>query len=100
MFEIRKTLQFEAWMRSLRSEAIQVRIAARFLHLAKGNLGDWRPVGQGVCELRYHFGPGYRVYFTRRGDSIILLLAGGDKSSQAKNIAAAIDLAKKGMNDG
>lgn len=100
MYEIRTTPQFDAWMRGLRSEVIQVRIAARFLHLARGNFGDWRPVGQGVCELRYHFGPGYRVYFPRRGVSIILLLAGRDKNSQEKDIAAAFDLAKKGMDNG
>ncbi|WP_246364808.1 type II toxin-antitoxin system RelE/ParE family toxin [Gellertiella hungarica] len=87
------TVQFEAWLRGLRSEVIQVRIAARFPHVAKGNLGDCKPVGQGVFELRYHFGPGYRVYFTRRGNSIILLLAGGEKSTQSRDIATAISLA-------
>lgn len=100
MYEIRKTVQFESWMQGLRNEAIQVRIAARFQHLARGNFGDWRPVGQGVCELRYHFGPGYRVYYTLRGGSIVLLLAGGDKSSQAKDIAAAINIMRNGMDHG
>lgn len=98
MLEIRRTDLFNDWLTGLRSMQDRLRIVARFKHIARGNLGDWKPVGQGVCELRFHFGPGYRVYFTRRGDRIIVLLAGGDKSTQAKDIATAIRIAGMEMD--
>lgn len=100
MYEVRKTAVFEAWLQGLQNEALQLRISARFKHNERGNFGDWKMVGEGVGELRYHFGPGYRVYFTRRGHQIIVLLAGGDKSSQARDIAMATKLAKMDMHDG
>jgi len=67
---------------------------ARIERLAMGNAGDAAPVGEGVSELRIHYGPGYRVYYKRRGEQLIVLLAGGDKSTQAKDIAQALDLAR------
>lgn len=98
MYEIRKTVLFSEWLMRLKDVTARNRILVRMKHIAHGNLGDWKPVGQGVGEFRFHFGPGYRIYFTQRGDRIILLLAGGDKSSQAKDIALAIRLAEMEMD--
>jgi putative addiction module killer protein len=80
----------------LRAKAI---IQARVERLTSGNPGDARPVGAGVSELRIYFGPGYRVYFQQRGAVLIILLAGGDKSTQAKDVRTAIDLASSYMED-
>jgi len=90
--EIYRTDVFDDWLRSLRDLQGRARIDVRIRRLANGNPGDVRPVGQGVSELRIDFGPGYRVYFAARGDDLILLLAGGDKSSQARDIASALAL--------
>ena len=92
MPEIYRTDVFDDWLRSLRDLQGRARIDIRIRRLANGNPGDVRPVGQGVSELRIDFGPGYRVYFAARGDDFILLLAGGDKSSQARDIASALTL--------
>ena len=92
MAEIYRTDVFDDWLRSLRDLQGRARIDVRIRRLANGNPGDVRPVGQGVSELRIDFGPGYRVYFAARGDDLILLLAGGDKSSQARDIASALAL--------
>lgn len=83
-------LLFEGWMRSLRDKATKARIFSRIDRLRMSNFGDCEPVGDGVFELRIHFGPGFRVYFGIVGDQLILLLCGGDKSSQNRDIAAAI----------
>jgi putative addiction module killer protein len=80
---------FAEWFESIRDPSNQDRIDVRLRRMELGNLGDHRAVGEGVCELRLHFGPGYRVYFAREGDTVILLLLGGDKSSQTKDIAKA-----------
>jgi putative addiction module killer protein len=93
MIEVRKTATFSDWMVRLRDHRARARIAARIDRLALGNLGDVEPVGEGVSELRIHYGPGYRVYFVKRGGTLILLLCGGDKSTQAKDIKAAKMLA-------
>ena len=93
--EIRETLAFSEWLAKLRDSRARARIAARIRRLAFGNPGDARPVGSGVSELRIAYGPGYRVYFVRRGAKIIVLLCGGDKSSQDRDIARAIRLAKE-----
>ena len=93
MVEVRKTLVFAQWLDGLRDLQGRARVQARIERLARGNPGDVEPVGAGVSELRIHFGPGYRVYFLKRGREIILLLGGGDKSTQANDIAAALRFA-------
>jgi putative addiction module killer protein len=92
--EVRKTAQFAAWIDGLRDLHGRARVLARIERLAAGNPGDSAPVGGGVIELRIDSGPGYRVYFVRRGRVLIVLLAGGDKGSQRRDIALALRLAK------
>ena len=94
MAEIRKTEVFARWLDGLRDLRARARIQARIERLATGNAGDVKPAGEGVSELRIDYGPGYRVYFKRHGRKLIILLAGGDKSSQAKDIKAALRLAR------
>lgn len=94
MFEIRKTDVFAGWLDSLRDIQARARVQARIERLATGNAGDVQPIGEGVSELRINYGPGYRVYFKQRGRELIILLAGGDKSTQAKDIKAALRLAR------
>jgi putative addiction module killer protein len=89
MIEIRSTEQYSKWYRKLRDRQAQSRILIRLRRLSLGNFGDAAPVGEGVSELRIHYGPGYRVYFVRCGERIIILLGGGEKSTQDKDIAAA-----------
>lgn len=94
MIEIRKTDVFAEWLDALRDLQARARVQARIERLAGGNPGDVEPVGEGVSELRINYGPGYRVYFKQRGRELIILLAGGDKSTQAKDIKAALRLAR------
>ena len=94
MLEIRETSAYAAWFSGLRDRAAKARIDIRIRRLSLGNAGDVRPVGEGVSELRIHYGPGYRVYFTKQGDAVVVLLAGGDKSSQDQDIRSAKDLAR------
>ncbi|MBB1092096.1 type II toxin-antitoxin system RelE/ParE family toxin [Rhodopseudomonas palustris] len=91
---IRKTPEFERWLRNLRDTRARVKILLRIDRLELGNPGDVAPVGDGVSELRIHYGPGYRVYFVQRGTELVILLCGGDKSSQAADIASARQLAE------
>jgi putative addiction module killer protein len=93
VIEIRKTAAFSDWMARLGDHRARARIAARIDRLGLGNPGDVEPVGEGISELRFHYGPGYRVYFVWRGKKLILLLCGGDKSTQAKDIKTAKVLA-------
>ena len=93
MIEVRRTVEFETWLRGLRDHVARARILVRIDRLALGNMGDVKPVGEGVSELRIAHGPGYRVYFQRRGQALVLLLCGGNKSSQRKDIAKALMLA-------
>ena len=93
MIEIRETAIFTNWVAKLGDERARAKIAARIGRLADGNPGDVQPVGGGVSELRIHYGAGYRVYFTRRGKVLIVLLCGGDKSTQKKDIKTAKMLA-------
>jgi putative addiction module killer protein len=93
MIDVRQTPVFSKWMTGLRDRRARAKIAARIDRLAFGNQGDVAPVGEGVSELRIHYGPGYRVYFVRRGKMLIVLLCGGDKSTQAGDIKAAKILA-------
>ena len=94
MIKIRKTDVFSHWLDDLRDIQARARIQARIERLAAGNPGDVEPVGEGVSELRINYGPGYRVYFKKRGRELIILLAGGDKSTQSKDIKTALRLAR------
>ena len=94
MIEIRETVLFAQWLDGLRDLQARARVQARIERLAAGNPGDVEPVGEGVSELRINHGPGYRVYFKKRGRALIILLAGGDKATQAKDIKAALRLAR------
>ena len=87
-----KTQAFDQWFDGLKDTKGRFRVQARIDRAELGNFGDCEPVGEGVSEMRIHFGPGYRVYFAQRGAVIVLLLVGGDKSTQAKDIKAAINL--------
>ena len=93
MWEIRKTAEFAAWLDGLADVRARARVQARVERLAAGNPGDVKPVGQGVSELRIDYGPGYRVYFIRKGKKVIVLLAGGDKTTQAADVKTALRLA-------
>jgi putative addiction module killer protein len=93
MIDIKQTPRFASWFRKLRDRQAKRRIQARIDRLAFGNPGDVRPVGGGISELRIDYGPGYRVYFVRRGNALIVLLAGGDKHTQARDIETALTLA-------
>jgi putative addiction module killer protein len=94
VIEIRKTEVYAKWLDGLRDMQARARILVRVERLASGNPGDVRPVGEGVSELRVRYGPGYRVYFKKQGLGIVILLAGGDKHSQAKDIKNVLDLAR------
>lgn len=94
MIEIRKTAVFAQWLDNLRDIRARARIQARIERLAAGNPGDVEPVGEGVSELRIDYGPGYRVYYKKRGRELVVLLAGGDKSTQARDIKTALRLAR------
>lgn len=83
------------WFESLRDKQAARRIQARIDRAEEGNFGDCKPIGEGVSEMRIHYGPGYRVYFVQRGMEIVILLAGGDKSSQDKDIKTALGLAQQ-----
>jgi len=94
VIEIRQTDVYAKWFGSLRDRQARARINARIRRLSLGNPGDVTPVGEGVSELRIDYGPGYRVYFVQRGQTIVVLLAGGDKHTQDRDIKTALDLAR------
>ncbi len=95
MMEFKQTETFRKWRMRLKDERIRALIASRLDRLAFGNAGDVKPVGQGISELRIDYGPGYRIYFQKRGNTIIILLCGGEKSTQANDIKTAKRLAKE-----
>ena len=95
MIELKQTTTYAKWEAKLRDKRAKTLIAARLMRLAEGLPGDIEPVGEGVSELRIHYGPGYRLYFQRRGSVLIVLLCGGDKSTQSRDIATAKNLAKE-----
>jgi putative addiction module killer protein len=95
MFTIQKTEYFNDWLRGLRDIRGKAKILARLKRAEQGNLGDHKPVGDGVLEMRVNFGPGYRVYFSRRGGIVIIILVGGDKSSQERDIRKAKQIASE-----
>ena len=94
MLEIRETSAYAARFSTLRDRTAEARIDIRIRRLSLGNPGDVRPVGEGVSELRIHYGPVYRIYLTMQGEAIVILLAGGDKSSQDQDIRLAKHLAR------
>lgn len=95
MVEVRKTKVFADWLDGLRDTRAKARILIRIRRLAEGNFGDWKSVGSGVSELRVDYGPGYRLYLTRQGKSVVILLAAGTKKSQNRDIKRAISLAQE-----
>lgn len=99
-YRLVQTDTFVGWFNGLRDTVGSARILKRLRRMADGNLGDVKAVGDGIHELRMFFGPGYRVYFMYRGDVLILLLSGGDKDSQERDIAAAKDLARQILDGG
>jgi putative addiction module killer protein len=94
MIEIRKTEIFTKWLDDLNDIRARARILVRIERLAAGNPGDVKSVGEGVSELRIDYGPGYRVYYKKQGQKVVILLAGGDKNTQAKDIKTALRLAR------
>jgi len=94
VIEIRETQEFSTWLESLRDARARTRVQARILRLRYGNPGDVKPVGEGVSEMRIDYGPGYRVYFVKRGALLVILLAGGAKPTQDKDIRTALKLAR------
>jgi putative addiction module killer protein len=98
MIEVRQTDLFASWLRKLRDEQAKARIQIRIRRVSLGNFGDSKPLGEGVCELRIDYGPGYRVYFHRAGNLIVLLLIGGTKKTQDEDIARAKKLAKEAQS--
>ena len=95
MIEVRQTTRFATWLASLRDERAKARVLKRLDRAGNGNLGDVSPVGEGILEMRVFYGPGYRVYFIERGAALIVLLCGGDKSTQRSDIEEAKTLAKE-----
>lgn len=95
MIEVRQTDVFADWFAGLRDRVARARITVRIRRLSLGNPGDVKPVGSGVSEMRIDYGPGYRVYFVRRGDTVVVLLCGGDKRNQDRDIARALELARE-----
>lgn len=95
MVEVRQTTRFATWLAGLRDERARARILKRLDRAKAGNLGDVAPIAGGVSEMRIFYGPGYRVYFVQRGETVIVLLCGGDKSTQQADIEEAKELAKE-----
>ena len=95
MIEVRQAAEYEKWFASLKDRTARVRVDIRIRRLSLGNLGTVDPVGEGVSELKIDYGPGYRVYFVQHGSHYVLLLIGGDKSTQARDIRRARELARK-----
>ena len=99
MIEVRQTVVFAKWLDRLKDQRGRLRILARLDRLTVGNIGDVKPVGSGVSELRIAHGPGYRIYFVQRGTVLIILLCGGDKSTQSRDIARAKRMAEELHDD-
>jgi putative addiction module killer protein len=95
---LRRSARFDAWLRRLGNQTAKARILARLTSAAHGNFGDCKSIGEGVAEMRINVGPGYRVYFVREGATVYLLLLGGDKSSQKRDIERAKEMARELRN--
>ena len=89
MFTVKTLPEFDSWLNGLKDRTTRLRLSRRLDKAQRGNLGDVNPVGDGVCEMREHFGPGWRMYYAKRGDTLIVMLGGGDKGSQEADIAKA-----------
>ena len=89
MFTVKILPEFDSWLNGLKNRTTRLRLSRRIDKAQRGNLGDVKPVGDGVCEMSEHFGPGWRMYYAKRGDTLILMLGGGDKGSQEADIARA-----------
>ena len=98
MYRIRLLPEFDAWLSGIKDGTTRRRLVTRLRKATLGNLGDVKPVGEGVWEMREFFGPGWRMYYVQRGDVLIVMLAGGDKSTQAADVAKAIRLAAQMEN--
>ena len=99
MVEVRQTERFARWLKDLRDLRARAKVQVRIERLIGGNPGDARPVGSGVSELRIDYGPGYRVYYQQKGSRLIILLAGGDKSSRSRDIEEALMLSRQIKED-
>lgn len=95
MIELRRTDEFSDWLSRLRDSQARARVIVRIQRVEEGNFGDAAPVGDGVSELRVHYGPGYRLYIVSQGETVVVLLCGGDKSTQKRDIEKARKLAKE-----
>ncbi|WP_333992693.1 type II toxin-antitoxin system RelE/ParE family toxin [Burkholderia orbicola] len=95
MITLQRSDEFNEWLATLRDQRGKARIAARLISAQLGNFGEYRVLDEGVCELKIDFGPGYRVYYVRRGEVVYLLLCGGDKSTQKKDIKRAVQMARE-----
>lgn len=95
MFKVLQTEEFAAWLDGLADKRAQIRVAARLRQAEAGNLGDWQSIEGEVSEMRVHYGPGYRLYFVRRGRVVVVLLNAGDKSTQKRDIRKALKLASE-----
>ena len=89
MFTVKTLPEFDSWLNGHKDRTTRLRLSRRLDKAQRGNLGDVNPVGDGVCEMREHFGPGWRMYYAKRGDTLIVMLGGGDKGSQKSDIAKA-----------
>ena len=94
MIEVLQTDEFKAWLRRLKDDNAVARVVARIRRMEQGNFGDTKSVGLGVNEMRIDYGPGYRVYYVQRGSSVVILLCGGDKRAQARDIRRAHAIAR------
>jgi putative addiction module killer protein len=95
VFEVRKTDEFDNWLSALADQRAVAKIASRIERLGLGNAGDVKPVGEGISEMRLTYGPGYRIYYKQTGKTIVLILCGGDKSTQDSDIKRAKDIARQ-----
>ena len=94
MIEIKRTPEFDRWFNGLKDVTTKMRLVTRLKKVSRGNLGDVQSVGEGVSEMREHFGKGWRMYFVQRGSVLVVMLGGGDKSTQTRDIAKAFALSK------